>query len=179
MSVGRTDEARTLALDAQSRFEALDDRPLLSQAYRLSGNLYYMQGQLAEAESEMKQGLEIERSIENRWGLAAQTQQALAIIDFERGDIGQAVERLEWSLQEAIALGLGPMSLHVTTYLALVYSLVGDWQAGLEILQHAHDHPTMEDVVPGMVLVNSYTGALGSRGCGRRTKGERDQPDRL
>jgi len=45
-------------------------------------------------------------------------------------------------------LGLGPMSLHVTTDLAPVYGLVGDLQAGLEILQHAHDHPTMEEMYP-------------------------------
>jgi tetratricopeptide (TPR) repeat protein len=147
MSAGRSDEARKLVLDARTRFEALDDRPLLSQAYRLSGNLYYMQGQLAKAEGEMKQGLEIERSIDNPWGLLG-VEQALATIDLERGDIGRAIERFEWSLQEAIALGLAPMSLYVTTYLVLAYGLVGDWQGGLEILQHAHDHPDMETMYP-------------------------------
>ena len=147
MSVGRTDDARKSVLDARSRFEALDDRPLLSQACRLSGTLYYMQGQLAEAEKEMQQSLEIERTIENRWGLLA-TEQALATIDFERGDIGKAVDRLEWALQEAIALGLGPMSMHVIAYLALVYALAGDWQRGLEILQQAHDDPAKEALHP-------------------------------
>jgi tetratricopeptide (TPR) repeat protein len=147
MSVGRLDEARSLLLEAQTRFKALDDRPLLAQAYRLLGNLYYMQGQFAKAESELKGGLKIEESIKNRWGLAA-CKHLLAVIDFEQGDIGRTVELLEWSLQESLALGLGPMSLMVTTNLAPAYGLVGDWQAGLEILQQAHDHPTMEEIHP-------------------------------
>jgi tetratricopeptide (TPR) repeat protein len=147
MSVGRTDDARKALLEARSRFEKLDDRPLLSQAYRLSGHLYYMQGQLAKAEGEMKQGFAIERSIENRWGILAH-EQALAMIDFERGNIGRAVERLEWSVQEGIALALGPMTLHVTTYLALAYSLIGDGQAGLQILQRMLENPEIMAIYP-------------------------------
>jgi tetratricopeptide (TPR) repeat protein len=147
VSVGRTDEALRSMLDAQARFEKLDDRPLLAQTYRLIGNLHFMQGRLADAEVELKHSLQIEESIENRWGVAAQ-KHLLANLDFERGNIGFAVERLEWALEEAIDLGLGPMTLHVTSNLALAYGLVGDWQAGLEILQRAHDHPTLEDMYP-------------------------------
>ena len=91
MSVGRLDEARELLLEAKSRFEELDDRPLLAQAYRTLGFLYYMQGQFARAEEELKGGLEIEEAIKNRWGLAA-NRHLLALVDLERGDVGRAVK---------------------------------------------------------------------------------------
>ena len=147
LSVGRVDDARAVLLEAQSRFELLDDRPMMAQAQRMSGSLNYNQGQLEPAEKKMEQALDIVRPINNRWGIASIVQVQSAI-DLERGNIGQAVDRIEWSLQEATSMGLGPMSLHAATYAALIYSLAGDWQAGLEVLQRVQDELAADKFYP-------------------------------
>jgi class 3 adenylate cyclase/tetratricopeptide (TPR) repeat protein len=147
LSVGRSHEARPLLVDAQARFERLENRPLLSQAYRTLGVHHYMQGELAAARVEMEKGLAIERQIENRWGLLA-AEQAMATTDFELGRAGKAITRLEWSLDEAMALDLRPMRLYTASYLARAYALVGDTQAALEILEEMHRTPAVESIYP-------------------------------
>jgi class 3 adenylate cyclase/tetratricopeptide (TPR) repeat protein len=146
-SVGRMADAHPLALEAQGLFEATGDLPMLSQALRLPGHLLYMHGRLAEAAAQIQKAIDIEHTIENRWGLVA-AEQAIAAVELELGDIGSAAQRLEWALEHSTALGLGPMSLHVSVYLAMTYAAAGDYEASLNVLELAHEDEAMEAVYP-------------------------------
>ncbi|MDX1415578.1 MAG: adenylate/guanylate cyclase domain-containing protein [Candidatus Promineifilaceae bacterium] len=150
MAVGRSAAARTSLEEAHSRFEKLGDRPMLAQVYRTTGYLYYAQGHLQEATAQMNQALEIDRSIENRWGILAEIP-VLGLFKYEQGHFGAAIEEMEWGLAEARDMELKPMLVYTTCMLAFVYLAVGAWPAAAEILDFVQDKPSLLDIYSSYV----------------------------
>ncbi len=132
---GRIAEGRAATLAARALFEELGNLPMLADNLNNSAIFFNLAGDYKQGYADAARGHEISVTIGNVWGETL-GDTGMGAICFERGEMAEALTRLERAYHLAVKQHLGLMLISATN-LAMVYAELGQIARGVEVMELA------------------------------------------
>ncbi len=144
--------AREITLEAQTMWREQGNLPMLSDNLNNIAIIDLLLGNTAKARRWAAEALEMNERIGNDWGIG-NSQSWLAYVDLEHGRFEQAINRLSTTRETVTANQMLFIEMYATTFLAWVYTSIGDYSRAQELLESiAHLIPTVPDGVASWPL---------------------------
>jgi class 3 adenylate cyclase/tetratricopeptide (TPR) repeat protein len=133
-TLGEMDEAQTALREAQDRWRALGNEPMLADSLTNGAAWHAIMGELAGGLAEANEAYAISERIGNPWGLAY-SRAVRGMIHSLLGNIGESVAELRAAIDLAHQAGFVGGQILARSFLANVYSWLGQIEASAALAE--------------------------------------------
>ncbi|MBI5304298.1 MAG: hypothetical protein HY868_19350 [Chloroflexi bacterium] len=133
-AVGRIEEGRAVIAQARELWRELDNLPMLADNLATSAEGYFYSGDYDTADRLAREAFTISQSIGNLWN-QSYSQWAIGYLAFERGMVADAIHALRQATELGQQAGFVIGAALARGMLGWVYGLMGNPEAGIELVQ--------------------------------------------